>query len=41
MRVGKVGSLCVGTSLCFTILEPIILVLMEANMAGYTIGYDS
>lgn len=41
MRVGKVESLCVGTSLCFTVLERILLVLMEADMAGYTVGHDT
>lgn len=41
MRVGKAGSLCVGTSLCFTVLERILLVLMEADMAGYTVGHDT
>ena len=36
---GVGGSLCIGTS--FTVQEPILRVLMEANMTGYTVGHDS
>lgn len=40
-RVGKVESLFVGTSLRFTVLEPILLLLMDADRTGYIVAHDT
>lgn len=40
-RVGKVESLSVGTSLRFTVLEPILLLLMDADRTGYIVAHDT